>query len=294
MQFLRTSLVTLVLTFLASPALADRPTDGAMGFQEPATSIMERVYDFHTILLVIITAIVLFVSALLVWVMIKYNARANPTPKRFSHNTTVEIVWTVLPVLILLFISFFSFRELYYQDVFPDVADEEVVNVKAQGNQWNWTYSYLDVRDEEGYAFEFTSNPVHRGLSTDPVATEDAPRNLAVDYPLVVPVDTVIRVQTAASDVIHSFAMPSFGIKTDAIPGRLNQLWFRVNDEGVYFGQCSELCGKDHAFMPIEIRVVSRPEYDAWLERAQADLDDGRQYIAEISASDNRQFAEAR
>lgn len=176
----------------------------------------------------------------------------------------------------------------------PDVDEAEVINVKAEGNQWNWTYYYMDVVDEEGYAMSFVSNGLHHGLPGEPVGTPDQPRNLAVDYPMVVPVDTVIRVYTGATDVIHSWAVPAFGVKTDAIPGKLNELWFRVNETGTYFGQCSELCGKDHAFMPIEVRVVTRAEYDTWLERAQSDMDGALQYLAGISEMSNTQLASAR
>lgn len=276
------------LSLFSLTAYASQPENGALGFQPPVTPIAERVDNFHNILLVIITLITLLVLGLLVYVIVRYNAKKNPVPSKFSHNTTIEVVWTLGPVLVLLFISFFSFRELYFQDVFPNVPEDQVVTVKAQGNQWNWTYTYPDVSDPDGFPLEFVSNPLHRGLSTDPVGTPDAPRNLAVDYPMVVPVNTVVRVQTAASDVIHSWTVPAFGVKTDAIPGKLNELWFKVNEgkEGVYYGQCSELCGKDHAFMPIEVRVVSREQYDAWIERAATDIDDANAYIASIFDAD--------
>ena len=285
--------VTLI-SLLSLSAHAAQPEPGALGFQPAATSIMERIVDFHTILLVIIAAIVLVVMALLVYVVIRFNAKANTVPSKFSHNTTVEIVWTLVPVLILLFIAFFSFRELYYQEIMPDVDENLVVNVKAEGNQWNWTYYYMDVVDEEGYEMSFVSNPLHRGLSGEPEGTFEAPRNLAVDLPMVVPVGTVVRVYTSATDVIHSWAVPSFGVKTDAVPGKLNELWFRVNEVGTYYGQCSELCGKDHAFMPIEVRVVTQAQYDAWLERAQNSIMDARQYLAGISGETNTQLASAR
>lgn len=283
--------VALISLFSLS-AYAGQPTDGALGFQPAATDIMERINSFHNILLVIITLIVVIVMALLLYVVFRFNSKANKEPSKFSHNTLVEIVWTGVPVLILMFIAFFSFNELYYQGTFPDVEESEVVNVKAQGNQWNWTYTYTDVISD-GYPLEFVSNPIHKGLPGEPEGTPDAPKNLAVDLPLVVPVDTIVRVQTAASDVIHSFAVPAFGIKTDAVPGKLNELWFKVNETGTYYGQCSELCGKDHAFMPIEVRVVTRQEYDAWLEQAQADVYGAREYVASISNS-NIQLASAR
>ena len=271
-----------LLSLLSMPAMADQPVDGALGFQPAATQIAERIHSFHSILLVIITLIVILVMALLLYVILRHNEKANPVPSKFSHNTTIEIAWTLAPVVILMFVAFFSFRELYYQDVFPDVDEAEVVNIKAQGNQWNWTYTYTDVIVDD-YPMEFVSNPIHRGFEGEPEGTFEAPRNLAVDLPLVVPVDTVVRVQTAASDVIHSFAVPAFGVKVDAVPGRLNELWFRVEETGTYFGQCSELCGKDHAFMPIEIHVVSQSDYEAWLERAQGSVLDAREFLASLS-----------
>ncbi|MAK60583.1 MAG: cytochrome c oxidase subunit II [Ponticaulis sp.] len=283
-----------LMSLLSLSAHASQPEPGAIGFQPAATSIMERMTNFHTLLLVIITVIVIVVMALLLYVIVRFNSKANKEPSKFSHNTLIEVIWTLVPVGILMVIAFFSFGELYYQETFPDVEESEVINVKAEGWQWNWRYYYMDVVDEEGYEMYFVSNPIHRGLEGEPAGTPDAPRNLAVDYPMVVPVDTVIRVYTGATDVIHSWAVPAFGIKTDAVPGKLNELWFRVNETGVYYGQCSELCGKDHAFMPIEIHVVTRPEYDAWLERAQNDIDDARQYLAGISETSNTQLASAR
>ena len=272
-----------LLSLLSLPAMADGvPVDGALGFQPAASPLMEEITSFHNILLWIIIPVTIFVLALLIIVAVKYNAKANKVPSKFSHNTMIEIVWTLVPVIILLFIAFFSFRLLYLGDVFPDVDEAEVVNVKAQGNQWNWTYTYTDVIVDD-YPVEFVSNPIHRGFEGEPDGTFEAPRNLAVDLPLVVPVDTVVRVQTAASDVIHSFAVPAFGVKVDAVPGRLNELWFRVEETGTYFGQCSELCGKDHAFMPIEIHVVSQSDYEAWLERAQGSVLDAREFLASLS-----------
>lgn len=269
---------------IAVPAFAAQPTPGGLGFQEPATRIMERVDGFHFFVLVIITVITLFVLALLIWVMIRYNRRANPEPKKFSHNTTVEIIWTVVPVIILVAIAGPSFSNLFYQENEPDLeaiaqsgdiddpnifieaAAEGWVTVKAQGNQWNWTYTYPDEIDDVGFPVEFVSNPLHRGLSSDEPSSEARPRNLAVDYPMVIPANRYVRYQTAASDVIHSWTVPAFGVKTDAIPGRLNEGWFLVEEPGIYYGQCSELCGKDHAFMPIEVRVVPQEQYDAWVE----------------------------
>ena len=284
MRFLATLLSFLTMSAAAHAA---EPEAGALDFQPAATRIMERLIDFHVYLLVIITIVSLFVLALIVWVCVRYNKRANPVPHKFSHNTLVEVVWTVVPVLILVAIAGPSFSNLFYQEnepdleqiaqtngddpnLFPEAAREGWVTVKAQGNQWNWTYSFPDQLDDGGYPVEFVSNPLQRGLSSDELDTARGPRNLAVDYPLVLPANRYVRYQTAASDVIHSWTVPAFGVKTDAVPGRLNEGWFLVEEEGTYYGQCSELCGKDHAFMPIEVRVVSPEVYQDWIETLKA------------------------
>lgn len=257
-----------------------KPTPGALGFQEPVTTLASDAFWFHdTVLLWMCILITLFVAGLLVYVMLRFNAKANPVPSKTTHNVGIEVAWTLFPVMILVGLAVISFPLLYKFDRVPDLqaiaageitetvenqvaAGEGWINVKAQGNQWNWTYSYPDELDGEGYPLEFTSSPLHVGLSTDPKVGE---RLLSVDLPMVVPAGRYVRYYTAASDVIHSFAMPSFGIKTDAIPGRLNEGWFKVDAAGVYYGQCSELCGKNHAYMPIEIRVVPQEQYDDWL-----------------------------
>jgi len=211
--------------------------------------------SFHNLVMYIITAITLFVLALLVIVIVKFNASANPVPTKTTHHAGLEIAWTLLPVLILLVIAVPSFRLLFYQLNLPP-AD---LTVKATGKQWFWTYSYPD-----NGPFEFDSIMV-----PEADRKPDQPRLLAVDNPLVVPVNKVVRVQTTASDVIHAFAVPSFGIIADSIPGRLNEVWFKATKEGVYYGQCRELCGKDHAFMPIEVRVVSEQAFGTWVEEAK-------------------------
>ncbi len=286
-------------------AAQGKPTDGALGFQEPVTEIARRGFAFHdNFLLWMCIIITLFVALLLLWVMFRYSAKRNPVPSKTTHNTVIEVIWTVTPVIILILISIVSFPLLYYVDAEPDlalIASGEVdasaeeraaaadgwINVKAQGNQWNWTYSYPDEVDGDGFPLEFTSNPLHYGLSTDPDIGE---KYLSVDYPMVVPAGRYIRYYTAASDVIHAFAIPSFGIKTDAVPGRLNEGWFKVDRAGVYYGQCSELCGKNHAFMPIEIRVVPQEQYDAWLEIMKSgDFDAAALRVATIDT--DQQFA---
>jgi cytochrome c oxidase subunit 2 len=231
-------------------ALAAQPQPWEVTLQPAATPVMENIVWFHNFLLVIITVITLFVLALLVTVVVKFNARANPVPSRTTHNTLIEVVWTLVPVLILVGIAVPSFRLLFLQLDVPK-AD---VTIKATGKQWYWSYAYPD-----NGKFEFDSL----------MAQDKQPRLLAVDNEMVVPVNKVIRVQTTGADVIHSFAVPSFGIKIDAIPGRLNETWFKATKVGMYYGQCSELCGKDHAFMPIAVRVVSDQEFASWVDSAK-------------------------
>ncbi len=284
----------LAAATLGGAASAASPSEGAIGFQPPATEIMRDVEWIHNIVLMpIITAISLLVLGLLIWVSVRYNRRANPVPRQFSHNTTVEVLWTVVPVLILVVIAAFTFPLLYKVDRAPmttaqngqmvPIPEEDWLNVKVQGNQWNWTYSYTDDVDESGFPLvEFISNPLQRGLSTD-VAGPEKLRNLQTDYPLVVPAGRYIRYNTAAADVIHSWTVPAFGVKTDAIPGRLNEGWFKVDEPGVYYGQCSELCGKDHAYMPIEVRVVPERQFEAWYEAMKAgDFDGANALVATI------------
>ncbi len=246
--------VTVLAAGGAALAATGQPQPWEIGLQPGATSVMENIVWFHDLLLWLIGAIVLFVLALLVIIMVKFNARANPVPSRTTHNTAIEIIWTVVPVLILVTIAVPSFRLLFLELDIPK-AD---LTVKATGKQWFWTYSYPDSK------FEFDSLMVQ---------TKDLkpgqPRLLAVDNEMVVPVNKVVKVLTTGADVIHSFAVPSFGIKIDAIPGRVNETWFKAEHEGVYYGQCSELCGRDHAFMPIVVHVVSEKDYTAWLDQAK-------------------------
>jgi cytochrome c oxidase subunit 2 len=232
-----------------------QPTPWQIGLQDSASPVMDDVITFHNYILWFITGITLFVLALLVTVMVKFNARAHPTPSRTTHNTLLEVLWTVLPVVILVFIALPSFRYLFIQLNTPP-AD---LTIKATGVTWNWKYDYPDNGD-----FEFDSLIV---LEKD--LKPGQPRLLSVDNEMVVPVNKVVRMQVTGFDVIHSFTVPSFGIKIDAIPGRLNETWFKATKEGWYYGQCSELCGKDHAFMPIAVRVVSEAEFAAWVEEAK-------------------------
>jgi cytochrome c oxidase subunit 2 len=231
-------------------AVEGQPAPWQIGFQNAATPIMEQITSFHTYVNVIIVVIALFVMALLALVMVRFNEKSNPQPSRTSHNTFLEIAWTVIPILILVAIAIPSFRLLFAQYDFPK-AD---LTVTATGSQWYWTYEYPD----QGISFDSIIVP-------DAELKPDQPRLLTVDHELVVPVNKNVIVQVKANDVIHDFAVPSFGIKLDAVPGRLQKTWFRAEKTGTFHGQCSELCGRNHAFMPIVVRVVTEDEYNAWL-----------------------------
>lgn len=241
----------------AEAALAGlgQPSPWQVGLQQSASPVMDNIIWFHDFLLYIITGIAGFVLVLLVVVMVRFNARTNPTPSRTTHNTLIEIAWTLIPIVILMLIAVPSFKLLFLQLNVP-AAD---LTVKATGKQWYWSYSYPDNGQ-----FEFDSLMLKEGERKD-----GQPRLLAVDNEMVVPVNKTVRVLTTGSDVIHSFTVPSFGIKIDAIPGRINETWFTATREGVYYGQCSELCGKDHAFMPIAVHVVSEQAFSAWVEEAK-------------------------
>ncbi len=241
----------------AEAALAGlgQPSPWQVGLQQSASPVMDNIIWFHDFLLYIITGIAGFVLVLLVVVMVRFNARTNPLPSRTTHNTFIEIAWTLIPIVILMFIAVPSFKLLFLQLNVP-AAD---LTVKATGKQWYWSYSYPDNGQ-----FEFDSLMLKEGERK-----EGQPRLLAVDNEMVVPVNKIVRVITTGSDVIHSFAVPSFGIKIDAVPGRINETWFTATREGVYYGQCSELCGKDHAFMPIAVHVVSEQAFSAWVEEAK-------------------------
>ena len=227
-----------------------QPAPWEYSLQGSATEVMDFIRLFHDWLLGIITVITLFVAALLVIVMVKFNHKANPVPSKTTHNTLIEVAWTLIPVLILVAIAVPSFRLLFLELDIPK-AD---LTVKATGKQWYWSYAYPD-----NGKFEFDSL----------MAADKQPRLLGVDNEMVVPVNKVVRVQVTGADVIHAFAMPAFGVKIDAIPGRLNETWFKATKTGMFYGQCSELCGKDHAFMPIAVRVVSDQEFAAWVETAK-------------------------
>ena len=254
-----TAMAVTVGALLASIGAAyaglGQPTPWQLGLQEAASPVMVDVHSFHNFVLWIISAITAFVLILLLIIIVRFNARANPTPSRTTHNTPLEVVWTIVPVIILVLIAVPSFRLLFLQldEPTPDLT------IKATGKQWFWTYSYPDNGN-----FEFDSLIV-----AEKDLKPGQPRLLTVDNEMVVPVNKVVHVQVIGADVIHSFAVPSFGIKIDAVPGRLNETWFKATALGMFYGQCSELCGKDHAFMPISVRVVSDADFTAWVAQAK-------------------------
>ncbi len=241
----------------------------ATGFQKAVTPIMVQITDLHTFLFVIITVITLFVLGLLIIVIVRFNHRANPTPSTTSHNTLIEVIWTGIPILILAVIAVPSLRLLYAADRAPD-AD---MTIKAIGKQWYWSYEYPDHGDFTFDAYMVPEDELKPGQ----------PRLLATDNALVVPVNTRVRLLVTAGDVIHSFAMPAFGVKMDGVPGRINETWFEVTETGTYYGQCSEICGTGHSFMPIEVRVVTKSQFEHWVKQARAEfagLAPARQFAA--------------
>lgn len=265
----------LVLALCGGTAFADQPHAWQFGFQAAATPITERIHAFHDELLVIIFAIALFVFALLIYVMVRFNARAHPVPTRTSHNTVVEVLWTVIPVLILVTIAIPSFKLMYYMDRVPDSK----LTVKVTGHQWYWEYTYPDNGN-----IDFNSN-----LIADKDLKPGQPRLLQVDNPLVVPVNTNVRVQIAGSDVIHSWFVPSFGVQEYAIIGRLNEAWFNVEREGTYYGECNQICGVNHAFMPINVVVVSQADFQKWLADAKtkfSSLDKPKDNATQVAAAE--------
>jgi cytochrome c oxidase subunit 2 len=249
---------------------ASQPKPWEINLQPAASPIMEMIHSFNSGLLIVVALIVLLVFALLLYIMIRFNARANPVPSKTSHNTLIEVIWTVVPILVLVGIAVPSFALLFAEHdparaiAGYDPAVDKPLTIKATGNQWYWTYDYPDNGE-----ISFDSLMLSDAERTDPA---NQPRLLAVDNQMVVPTGKVVRMQVIGADVIHSWAVPSLGVKIDAIPGRLNETWFRVDRDGVYYGQCSELCGRDHAFMPIAVRAVSPEKFEAWAAAAANDL----------------------
>lgn len=248
------SLIVLALaTMVAEPALAEGiAKNWQLGLQEAASPVKERIDAFHNLLLIVISAIVAFVTLLLAYVVIRFRAKANPEPSKTTHNTMLEVIWTAIPVLILVVIVIPSMKLLY----FADKAVDAEMTIKVTGYQWYWGYEYPDHGN-----FQFMSY-----MLQDDELKEGQPRLLTTDTAVVVPVDTPIRVLVTAADVLHSWAVPALGVKMDAVPGRMNETWIQVNKEGVYYGQCSELCGTGHGFMPIMVKAVSKEEFASWVE----------------------------
>jgi cytochrome c oxidase subunit 2 len=249
------ALTPLVGKAAAADGVVGMPKPWEINFETPFSPVMERIHEFNYFLHFIIAGIVLLVLGILAWVIYRFNARRNPVPSKTAHNTLLEVAWTVLPVLTLLVIVIPSMKLLYYSNK----AQDPDMTLKVTGHQWYWTYTYPDHGE-----FSFDSIPI---------PSEDLkpgqPRLLAVDNPLVVPVGTTIQVLVASDDVIHDWAVPSLGLKKDATPGRVNETWFRANQEGTFYGMCSELCGVNHYFMPIEVRAISKEAFAAWVEEAK-------------------------
>ena len=260
-------------------AMAQAPKEWQMGFQEAHSPTMERIISFNSILFWICVAMSIFVISLMVYIIFRFSAKRNPTPSKTSHNSLIEVLWTVIPVIILVAVAIPSFRLLY----FMDRTSEAEMTIKAIGQQWFWTYEYPDLGEDISFdAFMIAEDELEEGQI----------RLLATDESVVVPIDPNIRLLVTATDVIHAWDIPSFGVKVDGIPGRVNETWFRVDAEGTYYGQCSELCGKDHAFMPIQVKAVSKEAYAEWVayakeEYASNDSDsDADQPVARLASAD--------
>ena len=248
----------ITIVFLPFSAFANEgiSENWQLSFQEPATDLMSDIISFHSyILMPIITGISLLVLGLLLYIMFRFNSKRNVVASTTTHNTVIEILWTVIPVILLIIIAIPSFRLLYVSETIPK-AD---LTIKAIGNQWYWTYEYPDYED-----IVFDANMLLENELSDPKL-----RLLETDTQIVVPVNKVVKLQITSADVLHAWTIPAFGVKMDAVPGRLNETWFKANKEGIYYGQCSELCGPKHAFMPINVKVVSESEFNDWLDFAK-------------------------
>ncbi|MFQ5466576.1 MAG: cytochrome c oxidase subunit II [Kiloniellaceae bacterium] len=247
-----------VFVLLAGHAHAYSLRNWEMGFQSPVTPTMERITAFHNMLLVVIFLVAVLVSVLLLYVMYRFSEKRNPTPSKTTHNTLVEVIWTAVPVIILVIIAIPSFKLLY----FTDRVENPDMTIKAIGRQWYWSYEYPD---NGNFTFDATM--------VDEEDLEDGqPRLLTTDNMVMVPVDTKVRLLVTASDVLHSFALPAFGVKLDAVPGRINETWFEVTKKGVYYGQCSEICGAGHSYMPIAIKAVSKADFARWVVTAKEEF----------------------
>ncbi len=253
-----------VVFLLSSIALAEvgLSENWQLGFQEPATDLMSDIISFHSyILMPIITGISILVLFLLLYIAFRFNSSRNQTASTTTHNTVVEILWTVIPVVLLIIIAIPSFRLLYVSETIPK-AD---LTIKAIGNQWYWSYEYPDYGD-----IVFDANMLNEDELSDPKL-----RLLETDTQIVVPINKVVKLQITSNDVLHAWTIPAFGVKMDAVPGRLNETWFKANKEGIFYGQCSELCGPKHAFMPINVNVVSETEFENWIDFAKEEYASG-------------------
>lgn len=262
MGILRKVCLAVAATFsvagLAVAAHAEVPRNWQLGFDPAASPTMERITEFHNLLLVIITLITVFVLGLMLYVMYRFSEKRNPTPSRTTHNTTVEVLWTVIPVIILVIVAIPSFKLLYYADRTQDAE----MTIKAIGRQWYWSYEYPDDGNFTFDAFMVATEDLQDGQH----------RLLDTDNYVVLPVNTKIRLLITASDVLHSFALPAMGVKLDAVPGRINETWVEITREGTFYGQCSEICGTGHSFMPIAVKAVSKEAYAEWVEKAKQEF----------------------
>ncbi|HPD82199.1 MAG TPA: cytochrome c oxidase subunit II [Alphaproteobacteria bacterium] len=253
-------LVLSLFSFLCTIPMAfadDVPHPTELGLHDPATPQMDRIYDFHNMLLWVITVIVIFVTGLLAWVVFRYRAKANPNPSKTTHHVMLEVLWTVVPVVILIVIAVPSFKMLYYLDR----VEEPEMTLKVTGYQWYWGYEYQDTEGVNFLSYMIPEDEIDEAAGQK--------RLLSTDNKVVLPIDTNIQIIVTAADVIHSFTVPAFGIKKDAVPGRMNETWVRIEKPGTYFGQCSEICGINHAYMPIEIEAVTKEEFEQWLTTAK-------------------------
>jgi len=273
MTFRKSAIGAAVLALLgvAATAAYALPVPWQMGFQPSASPVMDQIESFHKELLYIITAVCIFVAALIGYVIVKFRASVNPVPSKVHHNTILEVAWTLIPVIILVVIAIPSFKLLYYEAEIPTPD----VHIRAIGKQWFWTYEYPGA--DAGFTYDSL------GLSDADAKAKGEPRLLGVDNIVEVPINKVVEIETTGADVIHSWAIPQFGVKMDAVPGRLNHTWFKATEMGTFYGECSELCGARHAYMPIEVKVVSDADYSTWLAASKkkfAALDEGNTRVA--------------
>ena len=278
LRFGFTSLSALIVSLISLSVAWSAPTEGGYAVDKqidlmaPATDHMQNIHDFHQFMMVIVTGITVFVLGLLFWVIVRYNAKANPKPATWSHNTLIEFVWTLVPVIILGIIAVQSLRLLYEGEVVPENPD---LTVKAIGHQWNWSYEYPDLGVDIELAEMATEEEAKAAGEPRLLAVKDGGR-------VLVPVNKVVRVIVTSTDVIHAWTIPAFGVKIDAVPGKLNETWFKANREGLFYGQCSELCGSRHAYMPIAVEVVSQEKFDEWVakKKSSAQLDSASTALA--------------